>query len=288
MQITLREVTFSYHDNTIFSQKILDNLSFTIPTNQITVIIGRTGSGKSTLLQVLTGLLKPQEGFITIGATTYPNKKSYPQSYKDVGLALQFPEKQFFAKTVFEEISFGIKNYYPTITSKLLKERVKNALENIGLDYVTYRERNPFSLSDGEKRKLAIASILALDTEVIMLDEPTVGLDKQGIDDLINCIVALKNAGKTLIIVTHDLESIFKYIDQLVVLEQGHLQFVGKPSEWCMSEKRTEYFECPGIYRFLELWNKRREDKLDYSQNNIREYIVKEIEKRWQEKNNGA
>lgn len=224
MPITFKKLTHEYNAGTTFSYLALDAIDLDIEEGKVTAIIGETGSGKSTLVQHLNALLLPTGGELeildrTINSTKKP--KQLKELRKRVGLVFQFPEYQLFEETILKDISFGPKNF--GATQEEAEERAKEVLQVVGMDE-SYLERSPFELSGGQKRRIAIAGILAMDPEVLVLDEPTAGLDPQGAKDMMALFVKLnKEYHKTVLIVTHDMEHVLTYCDHVVVLDNGHV-----------------------------------------------------------------
>lgn len=221
MEIKFNEVSFCYYPNTKMQKNVLNKVSFNIHSETIHGIIGNSGSGKTTLLELMNGLLIPTSGDLTVGSFSI-NKVEMTKNYKklrnDVGLVFQFPEEQFFCRTVRDELLFALKNY----THKYqLEEKAIQVLKMVGLDE-NYLNRNPFQLSYGEKRRIAIASVLMLNPKVLLLDEPTVGLDYSGKKTLMTLIKKLReDYHKTIVIVSHDIDMIYELADSITVLSEG-------------------------------------------------------------------
>lgn len=224
MSITFEKLTHEYNPGTPFSYLALDAIDLKIAEGKITAIIGETGSGKSTLVQHLNALLLPTGGALTIldrkiSASEKP--KQLKELRKRVGLVFQFPEYQLFEETIAKDIAFGPKNFGASEEEAFSK--AKEVISVVGLDD-SYLERSPFELSGGQKRRVAIAGILAMDPEVLVLDEPAAGLDPQGAKDMMNLFVRLnKEYHKTVLIVTHDMEHVLEYCDDVVVVDNGHI-----------------------------------------------------------------
>lgn len=219
MEVVFKNVSFSYEQN---NKLALDNINLTLESNKIHGIIGPIGSGKSTLLELMNGITKPTSGEITIGNYDLTSKKkkfNFDKFRYDVGLVYQFPEKQFFCHTVGEEIAFAEKIFSPK--NKNIKNKVKRVLKMVGLDE-SYINRNPFTLNGGEKRRVAIASVLISNPKVLIMDEPTIGLDGKSKKRLMQLLKSLKNNYlKTIIIVTHDADMLYEIVDDIVVLNEG-------------------------------------------------------------------
>lgn len=224
MPITFQKVAHTYNADSPFSYAALKGIDLEIPEGKVTAIIGETGSGKSTLVQHLNALLLPSEGEVQILDKTI-TAGSKPKNLKElrrlVGLVFQFPEYQLFEETIAQDIAFGPKNFGMSEEEALCK--AKEMLQVVGLSE-DYLERSPFELSGGQKRRVAIAGILAMDPEVLVLDEPAAGLDPQGAKDMMKLFVRLnKEFHKTILLVTHDMEHVLNYCDHVVVVDNGHI-----------------------------------------------------------------
>lgn len=225
MPITFQRVTHTYHADSPFSYAALKGIDLEIPLGKVTAIIGETGSGKSTLVQHLNALLLPTEGELhildkTITAGSKP--KHLKELRRQVGLVFQFPEYQLFEETIEKDISFGPKNF--GVSAEAAAQRAREVLQVVGLDD-SYLQRSPFDLSGGQKRRIAIAGILAMDPDVLVLDEPTAGLDPQGARDMMQLFVDMnKKYGKTVLIVTHDMEHVLQYCEEVVVVQDGRIK----------------------------------------------------------------
>ena len=217
-------ITFQNADSP-FSYAALKGIDLEIPEGKVTAIIGETGSGKSTLVQHLNALLLPSEGEVQILDKTI-TAGSKPKNLKElrrlVGLVFQFPEYQLFEETIEKDISFGPKNF--GVSAEEAAQRAKEVLKVVGLDE-SYLQRSPFDLSGGQKRRIAIAGILAMNPDVLVLDEPTAGLDPQGASDMMQLFVDMnKKYGKTVLIVTHDMEHVLQYCEEVVVVQDGSIK----------------------------------------------------------------
>lgn len=247
MEIVLEKVNFT---NKVFNTQILEDINLNIKTGLITTIVGASGSGKTTLAEIIDLLVIPSSGNVK-----YNSKNK-------VGLVFQNPEEQFFASTVEKEIEFGL-NYLNKDISKI-KKKVQDALIMVNLN-PNYLNRNPFSLSCGEKRKVAIASVLAFNPEIIILDEPTLGLDKKSQKSLIKIIKLLKNRyNKTIIVITKDTELAHIISDEVVVLNDGKIVLQGNKYE-VFTEDISKYgLKKPKIIEFEQLVYKEKNIKLLY------------------------
>ncbi|MCI8348938.1 MAG: energy-coupling factor transporter ATPase [Firmicutes bacterium] len=209
----------------------LENINFDVEDGQLLGIIGHTGSGKSTLLQHLNGLLKPDEGTIVIGGVdiTKPDV-SMTEIRKRIGLVFQYPEYQLFEENVAKDVAFGPRNL--GLDEDEIEERVKEAIELVGLDYDTMKDKSPFDLSGGQKRRVAIAGVIAMKPEVLILDEPTAGLDPKAHKDVLKMIEEVhKRTGNITILVSHNMADIAKLSDKVLVIDSGRVVALGTPKE---------------------------------------------------------
>lgn len=222
MSIEINHLEHTYNAGTPFAHQALKGIDLSIPEGKVTAIIGQTGSGKSTLVQHLNGLLIPSAGTLDIcGFHIQPllKIKDIKQLRKEVGLVFQFPEYQLFEETIEKDIAFGPKNF--GIEEEKANELACKILPMVGLDE-SYLQRSPFELSGGQKRRVAIAGILVLDPKVLVLDEPTAGLDPQGAKEMMTLFMDLnKKQGKTILLVSHDMEHVMRYCDHVIVLNDG-------------------------------------------------------------------
>ncbi len=253
MELTLEQVSYKYGKGTPLERKALDGVSFTIPEGSYTAIIGHTGSGKSTVLQHLNALLQPTEGRVTIGNRVITSKvkaKNLKDVRRQVGIVFQFPEHQLFEESVLKDIMYGPMNF--GITEQEAKERAKKYVNMVGLDYDVLSS-SPFDLSGGQMRRVAIAGVLAMNPDVIVLDEPTAGLDPRGREDIMNMFQALhREEKKTTVLVTHSMEDAAKYADHLIILSKGKVMLEGSPREiFTMDEElRKLQLDIPETVRF--------------------------------------
>ena len=224
MEIVFENVSYSYLDKTPLQVDALKDINTTIKSNEINAIIGPSGSGKSTMIEMINGLLLPTKGVVHVGKHRLRNNIRIVNSNRlrfDIGVVFQNPEEQFFQKTVKKEIEFGMK-YFGYKLDKIEK-RTLDSLKMVGLDE-SFLDRDPFKLSGGEKRRVAIASVLAFNPEVIIFDEPTNGLDTTSKDMLIKLIKLLKSKyNKTIIVVSHDVDTLYKFVDNVIILSNGHI-----------------------------------------------------------------
>ncbi len=228
MAIKFKELSYVYDEGMPYAYTALDKINLDIEEGKITAIIGKTGSGKSTLVEHLNALLLPSFGSLEICDTTIEAKKKntgLKALRKQVGLVFQFSEYQLFEETILKDVSFGPKNYGYTMEEA--QKKAKAALKLVGIDESLY-DHSPFDLSGGQKRRIAIAGILALEPKILVLDEPTAGLDPRGSEDMMNLFIDLnKQAHITIILVTHDNEIVYNYADNVVLVSEGKIKYSG-------------------------------------------------------------
>ena len=231
MGIALENVSFTYQEGTPLASTALLDVSLTIEDGSYTALIGHTGSGKSTILQLLNGLLVPSQGsvrvFDTLITSTSKNK-DIRQSRKQVGLVFQFAENQIFEETVLKDVAFGPQNF--GVSEEEAEKIAREKLAMVGIDELLF-DRSPFELSGGQMRRVAIAGILAMEPAILVLDEPTAGLDPLGRKELMNLFKKLHQSGMTIVLVTHLMDDVAEYANQVYVMEKGRLVKGGKPSD---------------------------------------------------------
>lgn len=231
MSIQVKNLTHVYEKGMPNESIALENISFEVEDGAFLGVIGHTGSGKSTLLQHLNGLLKPTDGKIIIGDVdiTSPDV-SMVEIRKRIGLVFQYPEYQLFEETVAKDVAFGPKNL--GLGEEEIEERVKEAIELVGLDYEMVKDRSPFELSGGQKRRVAIAGVVAMKPEVLILDEPTAGLDPKAHKDVLKMIERVhEKTGNITILVSHNMADIARLSDKVLVIDSGHMVTIGTPKE---------------------------------------------------------
>ena len=231
MGIALENVSFTYQEGTPLASTALSDVSLTIEDGSYTALIGHTGSGKSTILQLLNGLLVPSQGsvrvFDTLITSTSKNK-DIRQIRKQVGLVFQFAENQIFEETVLKDVAFGPQNF--GVSEEDAEQIAREKLALVGIDESLFN-RSPFELSGGQMRRVAIAGILAMEPAILVLDEPTAGLDPLGRKELMNLFKKLHQSGMTIVLVTHLMDDVAEYANQVYVMEKGRLVKEGKPSD---------------------------------------------------------
>ena len=254
MSIRVEHLTHIYDKGMPTQSVALDDVSFTAEDGQFVGVIGHTGSGKSTLLQHLNGLLKPDSGRVIVGDVdiTAPGT-SMVEIRKRIGLVFQYPEYQLFEETVAKDVAFGPKNL--GLSQEQIEERVREAIELVGLDYETIKDRSPFELSGGQKRRVAIAGVVAMRPEVLILDEPTAGLDPKAHKDVLAMVEEVhRRTGNITIFVSHNMADIAKLSDKIVVIDSGKLVTVGTPKEVFSrkDELRAVGLDLPPVTEFTE------------------------------------
>ena len=277
MSITFKEVEHIYSENTPFSYHALKGVNLNIKTGSMTALIGHTGSGKSTLIQHINALLLPTSGEIQIEdiMITATNKpETLKPLRKKAGLVFQFPEYQLFEETILKDIIFGPKNF--GISEDDARNIAKETLNLVGLNE-SYLESSHFDLSGGQKRRVAIAGILAMNPDILILDEPTAGLDPQGAKEMLNLFKRINKTGKTVIIVSHDMNQVLEYCDDVIVMRNGRVE---RHETVDQIFKETEYLsslsiDLPTITSFILQLNEQGFD-IDSSIKNVNQ-LIKEI-----------
>lgn len=239
MSIKIKNLTHIYNEGMPFEKMALNDINIEINTGEFVGIIGHTGSGKSTLIQMFNGLLKPTKGEVLVNNENINgdkvNKKEIRQK---VGLVFQYPEYQLFEMTIKDDVAFGPKNL--GLSKEEVEARVKYALEAVGLDE-SYYEKSPFELSGGQKRRVAIAGVLAMKPEILILDEPTAGLDPKGRNELFEQLQKMhKELGLTIVLISHSMEDVARYVEKLFVLYKGKIAYQGTPREVFANGKKLE------------------------------------------------
>ncbi len=256
MSIKLSNVYHTYSKGTPFERLALKDVSLNINKGEIVAIIGHTGSGKSTLVQHLNGLLKPDSGRATIDDVDITAKGAQAKNARQqVGMVFQYPEHQLFAETVFEDIAFGPRN--KGFAEEEITKQVKEAMAFVGLDYDTFAQRSPFQLSGGQMRRVAIAGVVAMNPDYLVLDEPSAGLDPRSRNAVFREIMSLhQSRGIAIVLVTHSMEEAVKYADRLLVINNGAVLFDGAPAA-IFSEHADELvrvgMDVPQVYKLAAL-----------------------------------
>ena len=283
MGIQVKNIFYTYQKKATNATQALADVSLEINDNDFLAIVGETGSGKSTLAQMFNALLVPDKGEVLVNdyVINYKNRKSRKLRglRQRVGLVFQFPEYQLFEETVEKDVAFGVKNF--GVKGEEALKRAHEALRQVGLDE-SYFKRAPFDLSGGEKRKVAIAGILAINPDILVFDEPTAGFDPQSSKDLMNLITEFHKNGKTIIIITHDMDLVNTYTKRVVMLERGQVTFDGAPNELFAFIKGYDRLDTPSVIKVAE---KLKDKGMDININQIRtnEDLVEAI-KNWRNK----
>ena len=239
MSIELKHINYIYSPGTAYEKQALKDINLDIPQGQFVGIIGHTGSGKSTLIQHLNGLIRATSGELDYnGENIYAEGYPMKQLRSQVGLVFQYPEHQLFEVDVFTDVCFGPKNQ--GLSQEECEERAREALQLVGFPEKYYKQ-SPFELSGGQKRRAAIAGVLAMRPQVLILDEPTAGLDPRGRDEILDQIAHLhEKTGMTVILVSHSMEDIAKYVDRVIVMNHGEKMLDGTPKEVFAHYKELE------------------------------------------------
>ena len=228
--VEVKGLTYTYSRKTPYEKRALDGVSFCIEEGEFVGLIGCTGSGKSTLIQHLNGLVKLQEGEVTVEGLSASDKKSLKKLRFAVGMVFQYPEYQLFEDTVAKDIAFGPKNM--KLPKEEIDRRVRRAMEVVGLPYEQFAERSPFELSGGEKRRAAIAGVIAMEPRILVLDEPVAGLDPAGRKEILELVLKLKaEVSPTVIMVSHYMDDIAALATRLIALRDGKVVADGTPAE---------------------------------------------------------
>ena len=269
MQIIVNNVSYTYNVNKLDNFEALKDISLSIEKGDFVALVGKTGSGKSTLIQTFNGLLQPTKGFTKIDEFIVTSDKKLKKKIfkeddlikkannkafllrKKVGMVFQFPEYQLFEQTVLKDVMFGPLNF--KVAPDIAKQRAIKALNSVNIDK-SYFERSPFELSGGEKRRVAIAGVLASDPDILVLDEPTAGLDPNGKIEIMNLVKKIHNEGKTIILVTHDMDVVMNYANKVFVLNDSKLIDETTPVELFNTNDLSKLsLEIPTFYKVKNL-----------------------------------
>jgi energy-coupling factor transport system ATP-binding protein len=259
MPVEIKNLNHIYMKDTIFQHKALNDVSLTIEDGEFIGLIGHTGSGKSTLIQHLNALLKPTSGNIIIDGIDITAKGvALKKIRQTVGLVFQYPEHQLFEETVAKDVAFGPENL--GLSKEEIEIRVKEALTLVGLDYDKLKDVSPFELSGGQKRRVAIAGVLAMKPKVLILDEPTAGLDPKGRDEILGEIKRLHEMQKiTVILVSHSMEDIAKLVDRIIVMSKGKIVLTDTPRKVFMQSEMLKNIglDVPEVTQLINELNKK-------------------------------
>lgn len=265
MIMKINNLNFIYNPNTPFEKKALANINLEINEKEFIGLIGHTGSGKSTLVQHLNGLIKPTSGDIIIDGVDITKKEANLKEIRQkVGLVFQYPEHQLFEETIYKDIAFGPKNL--GLSEEEVKNRVKESMELVGLDFEDLKDRSPFELSGGQKRRVAIAGVIAMKPKILVLDEPTAGLDPSGRDEILGEIQKLyETEGITIILVSHSMEDVAKLVDRILVMHRGKVEMDGKTREVFRRADELEKLGLgvPQITKFMRTFRDKGNDVKD-------------------------
>jgi energy-coupling factor transport system ATP-binding protein len=273
MPIKLHHVFHIYSQKTPFQFEALQDVSLVIEEKSFTAIIGHTGSGKSTLIQHLNALLLPTSGELEVNGITI-RANQLPKSVKKIrqyaGVVFQFPEAQLFEERVMDDVMFGPLNFGKTKNEA--REAAQVALFQVGLDS-TFFDRSPFELSGGERRRVAIAGILAMQPKVLILDEPTAGLDPEGASNMMALFRNLHQQGMTIILVTHDMELVLKFATQVIVMEQGKIIAQTSPQSLFYGHQQSESFIKPPLVQLIEKLRKKGKKITSKQERSLTDFI---------------
>jgi len=238
MSIIVKDLNFVYSPKSPFEKHALINVNLTVEEGDFLAIIGHTGSGKSTFVQHLNGLVKLQSGTIIVDGIDLSQKKiDYKKLRGTVGMVFQYPEYQLFADTVYDDVAFGPKNL--KLSKQEIDERVKEAIRLVGLDFDYVNQKSPFELSGGEKRRVALAGVLAMRPKILVLDEPTAGLDPQGKKEILDLVTTLhKTMTPTIIMINHDMDEVARYANKVAVFDMGSVKYLLTPEQ--LAQKQDE------------------------------------------------
>ena len=259
MSVKVENLTHIYNEGLPHESVAVQDVSFSIEDGQIAGIIGHTGSGKSTLVQHLNGLIKPKTGSIYIdGENICDGKTVMREIRKKVGLVFQYPEYQLFEETVFKDVAFGPKNI--GLADEELEDRVREAIGLVGLDYEQIKDKSPFDLSGGQKRRVAIAGVIAMKPKVLILDEPTAGLDPKAHRDVLDMIIRVhEHEDNITVMVSHNMEDIASMCDKIIVMDRAHAVMEGTPEE--VFARRAELKQmglaAPPVTELIDMLNDR-------------------------------
>ena len=278
MSIVIENLTHIYNEGLPFESRALDDITLEIKDGDFVGLIGHTGSGKSTLIQHLNGILKPSSGTILINGFNISDKDlNLTEIRKKVGVVFQYPEYQLFEETVEKDIAFGPSNL--GLGEEEINNRVKASMEAVGLDYDEFKGKSPFELSGGQKRRVAIAGVIAMNPEVLILDEPTAGLDPKGRDEIFKLIKTLHEDKKmTIILSSHSMDDMAKLVKTIIVMNAGKVEFMGPAREVFKNQSSRLREIGLDIPQVLELSIKLKENGFDLKDDAINiEEIKNEI-----------
>ena len=280
-KITFDHVYYTYDASSPLPSKAIEDITFTLDGHFFAGIIGHTGSGKSTLVQQINALLRPTSGKVIVNDFEINGGKKKLKDVKTlrkkVGLVFQFAEYQLFEETVLKDVSFGPKNFHLSEEEAINKAKI--ALQKVGIPE-DYYEKSPFELSGGEKRRVALAGMIAIEPEILVLDEPTAGLDPKGAEEILKLFYELYNQGTSIIIITHDMNIILKYVDHVLLMHQGHLKGIYAPYELFYDEEllKENEIDAPELIKVIKMCE---DNGLDLERKNIKDIssFIEEIKR---------
>lgn len=266
--IEIKNLTHIYSEGLPFEKRAIDDINLKIEENEFIGLIGHTGSGKSTFIQHLNGLLKPSSGEIILdGMKVNKSSSNLTELRKKIGLVFQYPEYQLFEETIERDIAFGPGNL--DLSEEEVLNRVKSSMDSVGLDYETYKDKSPFELSGGLKRRVAIAGVLAMEPKVLILDEPTAGLDPRGRDEILSEIKNIHDKRKiTVILVSHSMEDVAKIAERIIVMDKGKVFLDSNPREIFRNEDKLLSVGL-GIPQITSLMRALKKKGLDINEDSI-------------------
>ena len=283
MDIHLEQVALRYMRGTPFERLALQSINVKIPSGSIIGIIGHTGSGKSSLIQLIAGLIMPSEGSVSLDGMVWGDKKSYVNLRKKVGVVFQYPEYQLFEETVEKDIAFGPKNF--GFQDEQIKVLVKDAMDLVHLPYDQYAKRSPFELSGGQMRRVAIAGVIAYQPDILILDEPTAGLDPKGRKEILAMIKRMHHTRKmTTLFVSHSMDEVANLADQLFVLHDGKIVLQGEPKYVFQQSEHLQQIglDIPEITRFIQKLNEKLSPPIPldcFSMDELETHIMMRLQK---------
>ena len=282
MPVEVRDLSHVYNEDSPFSAAALKGVSLTIADGEFLAVIGHTGSGKSTLIQHLNGLIRPTGGTVVVDGMDIADKgTNLREVRRRVGLVFQYPEYQLFEETVHKDIAFGPKNL--GLDNDEIERRVEEACRLVGLPYEAVRDKSPFELSGGQKRRVAIAGVLAMKPGTLVLDEPVAGLDPAGREELLSLIQGIHKGGVTIVMVTHSMDDAARFCDRLIVLDHGRVAFDAAPGEVFRHEEelRQMGLDVPECVKLVKALKARGMDLGEglYRMEDVRAAILREVGK---------
>lgn len=252
MKIELQNIHFDYvqFGTPEKSNPVLQDINLKIARHEIIGIVGPSGSGKTTLVQILNGLIEPSSGNVLLDGQQAVYKGSFAHAWhRHIGMVFQFPEMQFFENTIFDEIAYALRNQQ--LDEREIERRIHDVAGILEFQSEEFLQRSPFRLSEGQKRRVAIASVLVLEPEILILDEPTAGLDYSGIEILKRIIIRIYDEGKTVLVVSHDMDFIAEIVQRIILLSEGRIRFNGSKIDFFTQEKllSESHLELPQIMK---------------------------------------